>query len=338
MAEGPSIDAQRLMSGFRAYQMIVAACRLRLPDLVADGPKAADVLAVETGTLPGPLHRLLRGLAVWRVLVEMPDGKFGPTSLSDTFRSDKPGLRNMTIMLSEEGYQAWGDLMFSLRTGKSAFEHMYGKSHFDRLGEDPELAAHFNAAMVEFSGRIAGAFAAAYDFTGVRTVVDVGGGNGAVLMGVLQAHDGMRGILYDLAQGLAGADEKLAAAGVADRVTLHAGSFFDAVPPGADMYLLKSIVHDWDDERAGTILQTCARAMLSTSRLVLLERKLPERIESPEDAFTTVMGDLHMMVVLGGKERTADQYRKLLSEAGLRMTREIPIESDITAFEAVLAG
>jgi hypothetical protein len=325
------------MSGFRAYQMIVAACRLRLPDLVADGPKDADELAAETDTLADPMYRLLRGLAVWRVLEEMPDGKFGPTSLSDTFRSDRPGLRNMTIMLSEEGYQAWGDLMFSLRTGKSAFENMYGKSHFERLGENPELAAHFNAAMVEFSSRVSGSFAAVYDFTGVQTVVDVGGGNGAVLMAVLQAHAGTRGILFDLAQGLAGAEEKFATAGVADRVTLQEVSFFEAVPPGADIYLLKSIVHDWDDERALAILLNCARAMHPASRLVLLERRMPERIENPEDAFTTVMGDLHMMVVLGGKERTAPQYRELLSRAGLRLTREIPIESDITAFEAVPA-
>jgi orsellinic acid C2-O-methyltransferase len=338
MSKGPSLEAQRLMSGFRAYQMVVAACRLRLPDLVADGPKAADELAAETGTLPGPLHRMLRGLAVWRVLEETPDGKFGPTSLSDTFRSDKPGLRNMTIMLSEEGYQAWGDLMYSLRTGKSAYEHLHGKSHFDRLGEDPEMAAHFNAAMIEFSSRIAGTFAAVYDFAGARTVVDVGGGNGAVLMAVLQAHTGLRGILFDLTQGLAGAEEKLAAAGVAQRATLQEGSFFESVPSGADVYLLKSIVHDWNDEQALAILQTCARAMHPTARLVLLERKLPERIENPEDAFTTVMGDVHMMVVLGGKERTANQYRELLSRADLRMTREFPIESDITGFEAVVAG
>jgi hypothetical protein len=281
---------------------------------------------------------VLRGLAVWKVLVETPDGKFGPTSLSDTFRSDQPGLRNMTIMLSEEGYQAWGDLMFSLRTGKSAFEHLYGKSHFDRLGENPELAAHFNAAMVEFSGRVAGAFAAVYDFTGARVVVDVGGGNGAVLMAVLQAHPGMRGLLFDLAQGLVGAGDKLAAGGVAERVTLQEGSFFEAVPSGGDLYILKSIVHDWDDERALAILKTCARAMQPTSRLVLLERTLPERIESPDEAFTTVMGDVHMMVVLGGKERTADEYRDLLAEVGLRMTSVIPIESDMSAFEAVVAG
>jgi hypothetical protein len=338
MSKGPSLEAQRLMSGFRAYQMVVAACRLQIPDLVAHGPRSAEDLATETGTLPGPLLRVLRGLAVWKVLVETPDGKFGSTSLSDTFRSDRPGLRNMTIMLSEEGYQAWGDLMFTLRTGKSAFEHMYGKSHFDRLGENPELAVHFNAAMVEFSSRVAGAFAAAYDFTRASAVVDVGGGNGAVLMAVLQAHPATRGILFDLAQGLVGAEDKLAAGGVAERVTLQEGSFFEAVPSGADIYILKSVIHDWDDERALAILQTCALAMRPTSRLVLLERALPERIESPDEAFTTVMGDVHMMVVLGGRERTADQYRDLLAQAGLRMTSVIPIEADISAFEAVVAG
>ena len=157
-------------------------------------------------------------------------------------------------------------------------------------------------------------------------------------MAVLQAHPGLQGILFDLAQGLAGAEEKLAAAGVAERVTLQEGSFFEAVPSGADIYLLKSIVHDWDDERALGILRSCARAMHPSSRLVLLERKLPERIENPEDAFTAVMGDVHMMVVLGGKERTTNQYRDLLTQAGLRMTGEIPIESDITAFEAIVAG
>src|SRR5579864_2573219 len=125
MSKGPSLEAQRLMSGFRAYQMTVAACRLMLPDLVAGGPKSAAELAGETGTHPGSLHRILRALAVWGFFVEMPDGRFGPTPLSDTFRSDRPGLRNMTIMLSEEGYQAWGDLMYTLRTGKPAYEHMY---------------------------------------------------------------------------------------------------------------------------------------------------------------------------------------------------------------------
>jgi hypothetical protein len=334
----PSIEAQRLMNGYRAFQMIAAACRLQLPDLVAAVPKTAEELAASTGMHAPSLRRLLRGLAVWGVLGEMPDGRFASTSLSDDFRSDKPGLRNMTIMLSEEGYEAWGELMFTLRTGKSAYEHLYGKSHFERLAEHPEMSAHFNAAMVELSTNVAQSFVAAYDFSGVSTTVDVGGGNGALLLAVLQAQTQMRGILFDLAQGLAGAQERLVAAGVAERVSLQEGSFFEAIPSGGELYILKSIVHDWDDERALAILQKCRRAMSEKARLVLLERKLPERIENPDDALLPVMGDVHMMVVLGGKERTTNEYRELLGQAGLRMTREIPTKSGFAAVEAVVAS
>jgi ubiquinone/menaquinone biosynthesis C-methylase UbiE len=333
----PSIEAQRLVSGFRAYMMMVAACRLSIPDLLASGPKTADEVAASTRTHAPSIQRLLRGLVVWGVLAEMPDGRFASTPISDHFRSDRPGLRNLTIMLSEEGYQAWGELMYTLQTGKPAYEHLYGKSHFERLADEPEMSAHFNAAMVEISARMAQAFITSFDFQGASTVVDVGGGNGGMLLAVLQAHPGMQGILFDLAQGLAGARETLEAAGVADRVTLHEGSFFEAVPTGADLYLLKSIIHDWDDERALSILRTCRRAMSDRSRLVLLERRFPERIENADEMLTSVMGDLHMMVVLGGKERTDNEYRELMAKAGLRMTRVVPTESDFAAFEAVVA-
>ena len=333
----PSIEAQRLVNGFRAYMMMVAACRLKLPDLLAAGPKTADELAASTETHAPSMQRLLRGLVVWGVVAEMPDGRFASMPISDDFRSDRPGLRNLTIMLSEEGYQAWGELMYTLRTGKPTYEHLYGKSHFERLAEEPEMSAHFNAAMVEISARVAGAFITSFDFTGVSTVVDVGGGNGGMLLAVLHAHPRMRGILFDLAQGLAGAHETLAAAGVADRVTLHEGSFFEAVPSGADLYMLKSIIHDWDDERALAILQTCRRAMVGRARLVLLERRFPERIENADEMLTTVMGDLQMMVVLGGKERTDNEYRELMAQAGLRITRVVPTETEFAAFEAVVA-
>jgi len=330
----PSIEAQRLLSGFRAYMMMVAACRLNIPDLLASGARTADEVAASTGMHPPSMQRLLRGLVVWGVLAEMPDGRFASTPLSDHFRSDRPGLHNLTIMLSEEGYQAWGELMYTLRTGKPAYEHLYGKSHFARLAEEPEMSAHFNAAMVELSTRIARAFISSFDFTGVNTMVDVGGGNGGILIAVLQAHPAMRGVLFDLAQGLAGARESLEAAGVADRVILHEGSFFEEVPSGADLYLLKSIIHDWDDERALAILQTCRKAMGDRARLVLLERRFPERIANGDDMLSAVMGDLHMMVVLGGKERTDNEYRELMARAGLRLARVVPADNEFAAFEA----
>lgn len=333
----PSIEAQRLLSGFRVFQMVVAACRLRLPDLVGAGPKTADELAASTETHGPSLRRMLRGLAAWNFFDEQPDGRFAATPVSDTFRSDKPGLRNMTLMQSEEAYQVWSELMYTLRTGKPAFEHVFGKNRWDQLADDPEAALRFNAAMVELSSRVAQSFVDAYDFGGARTVVDIGGGNGALLIAILRSHVEMRGILFDLAQGLAGAEQKLAAAGVADRVTLQEGSFFEAVPSGGDVYLLKSIVHDWDDERALAILQTCRRAMNGEARLVILERELAGRIEDPSEALSSVMSDLNMMVVLGGGERTPDEYGQLLDRSGLRMTRLVPTESEFAAIEAVVA-
>jgi ubiquinone/menaquinone biosynthesis C-methylase UbiE len=318
--------------------MVVAACRLQIPDMVASGPKSADEVAASTGTHSPSLRRVLRGLAAWSFFKELPDGRFAATPLSDSFRSDTPGFRDLAIMLSEEGYQAWGELMYTLRTGEPAYVHLYGKSHWERLAENPEMSAHFNAAMVEMTNRVGGAFVAAYDFGSVRTVVDVGGGNGAMLVAILRAHPEMRGILFDLAQGLAGARERLASAGVADRITLAEGTFFEVVPSGADLYLLKFIIHDWDDDRSLAILQTCRRAMNDSARLVILERKLPERVENPDEALSPLMGDVHMMVILGGKERTADEYRDLFARAGLRMTRVVPTGPDFCAFEAVAAG
>jgi hypothetical protein len=333
----PSIEAQRLMNGFRGFQLIAAACELKLPDLLSAGPKGADELAVQTDTHAASMRRVLRGLAAWGVLVETTDGRFASTPLSDHFRSDRPGLRSTTIMLSDEGYQAWGELLYTLRTGKPAFDHLFGKGRFEELGENPDSAARFNAAMVELSTRIGKAFVAAYDFGSARTVVDVGGGNGGLLIAVLQAHPGMQGVLFDLAQGLAGARAKIDAAGLGDRITLVEGSFFESVPSGGDVYLLKSIVHDWNEERGRAILQTCARAMTSEAKLVLIERELPERIENPEAALSPVMSDLQMMVVLGGRERTTGEYRDFLAQAGLRMTRAIHTDSEFAAIEAVLA-
>jgi hypothetical protein len=332
-----SKEAWRLMNGYRGYQLIVAACQLTLPDLVSAGPKSADELAAQTDTHASSLHRMLRGLAVWGVFVERPDGRFASTPLSEQFRSDRPGLRSTTIMNNDDGYQAWSDLLYAVRTGKPAFDHVFGKGRFEQLGENPAAAQRFNAAMVETSTRIARAFIAAYDFAGASTVVDVGGGNGGLLVAVLHAHPGIRGVLFDLAQGLRGARESMHAAGVADRVTLVEGSFFESVPAGGDTYLLKSIVHDWDDERGLAILQTCRRAMTSEAKLVLLERALPDIIDNPDEALSTVMSDLHMMVELGGRERTINEYREFLALAGLHPTRAVTTGSEFVAIEAVVA-
>src|SRR5690242_11034509 len=298
VAERPPDAAVRMFNGFRGFQLAVAACRLNLPDLVAAEPADAAALAARTGVHAGALGRVLRGLVAWGFFTEEPDGRYGPTPISDAFRSDRPGLRNMTLVLSDEGYRAWGDLLYTIKTGEPAFEHVYGVSRWQKLADDPEGAAIFNAGMVEISTRVAQAFIAGYDFSGVRTVVDVAGGNGALLAAILQANPAARGILFDLPAGLAGAAERMSAAGLDGRVTLVEGSFFEAVPQAGDLYLLKSIVHDWDDERAAAILTRCRAAMAEPARLVLIERHMPDQVTA--DDLGTVMSDLHMMVVLGG--------------------------------------
>lgn len=338
MTEKPPIEAIRMLHGFRAYQLVVAACKLRLADLVAEGHGDPATLAAMTGTHEPSMRRMLRGLAAWGFFVEDANGRYASTTISEYFRSDRPGLRNMALMLSKEAYSVWADLLYSLETGGPAFEHRYGKSRWEQMADDPEEAALFNAAMVETSTRVGAAFVAAYDFDGVDTVVDVAGGNGALLASVLVHLPEAQGVLLDLPAGLAGAAERFQKAGLDGRVTLVEGSFFDAVPASGDLYLLKSIVHDWDDERATAILASCRRAMKASSRLVLLERFLPERIDEPEHALAAVMSDLHMMVLLGGRERTTSHYAALLAAAGLRMTRQIRLESEFYGIEAALGS
>lgn len=334
MAENPPPEAVRLLNGFRGYQLVVAACKLNLPDLVAAGHSEPARLAAMTGTHEPAMRRVLRGLAAWGFFAEDEQGRYASTAISDSFRSDRPGLRDMALLLRTEGYRTWEELPYVLETGDPAFERVYGMSRWQKMAEDPEDAAVFNAAMVEVSRRVGAAFTDRYDLGGVQTVVDVAGGNGALLAAVLAAAPDARGILFDLPAGLAGAADRFRAVGLAGRVTLVEGSFFDSVPPSADLYLLKSIVHDWDDERAVAILASCRRAMKPTARLVLLERFLPERIDSPDRALATVMSDLHMMVMLGGRERTTSEYDALLVDAGLRMTRQVGLESDFYAIEA----
>jgi len=329
------IEATRLVNGFRAFQMVAAACRLNLPDLVAASPKNSGELAAATGTYELAMHKLLRGLAACRVFAEQADGCFAATDISDAFRTDKPGVRNLTLMLSEESYDVWADLMYTLQTGKPAYQHVRGKGRWEELAEKPEAATQFNAAMVEITKAVSGAFLAGYDFKSARTVVDVGGGTGALLAAVLKAYPHINGILFDLAAGLAGAREAMSSAGLDGRVKFVEGSFFQSVPSGGDVYLLKSIIHDWDDEHAGAILKTCRAAMQPSSKVVLLERVMPERVNDPDRDFTNVISDLHMMILFGGQERTPTEYGRLLSGAGLTLTRQIAMESVFGAFEAV---
>ena len=325
------------MQGFRVYQMVAAACELAIPDLLAGGPRSVHDLAILTDAHEPSLRRFLRGLAMWGLVEQLADDTYGPTKLADSFRSDRPGLRSMTLNLKEESYQAWGHVLHSVRTGQPVYELVYGKSRWAHLAEMPESAARFNAHMVEVTKRVAAGFVANFNLSGVSTAVDVGGGNGALLAAVLEAKPEIKGVLLDLPAGLAGARDRFEHLGLADRLTIVEGSFLESVPGDGDLYMLKSIVHDWDDEHATTILEACRAAMKPTARLVLIERILPDRSGPEQEGLDAVMLDLHMMVILGGRERTTDEYRELLASTGLRMTDTGPAGDGFGTFEAMPA-
>jgi hypothetical protein len=326
-----------LVSGFRATQLVRAATELRIPDLLADGPRSAADLAEAAGVMTEPLGRAMRALVAVGVFAEVDGGRFAATPVSDCFRDQPGSLRGMALMLPAESYRAFSDLMYSLKTGEPAFEHIYSMSRWEQLAQEPEQAALFNAAMQFGTEGVRDAVASAYDFTGLLSVVDVGGGRGTLIAGLLKANPRLRGTVFDLEAGLAETENYLKTEGVHDRCTVKRGSFLDHVPSGHDAYVLKNIIHDWSDEKAAVILANCRKAMSPERRLILIERIVPARSEDSASARQLFMADMQMMVMLGGRERTLDEFRALLEGAGFQLTRVIPTESAFQLIEAIPA-
>lgn len=324
-----------LITGFRATQLVRVAVELGLPELVGTEPVGSAALAAATGTDAPSLHRALRALAALGVLEQTSDGGFVGTPLSRLLRRDAPGsLADLALGLPAEGYASWGSLSDVLRTGEPAYPRLYGRSYFEALADDPASAELFNRTMTSGTIADAAALVAAIDLPERGTVIDVGGGNGALLAAVLRARPQLNGILLDRAAGLAGAPAHLSGAGVLERCQLVEGDFFEAVPT-ADLYLLKRVLHDWDDERALAILAACARGMAPGARLLVMEMLVPERAEAGYTAERVTLLDLNMLVLLGGRERTAAEYADLLERAGLRLARTIATARPASVIEAV---
>ncbi|MFF5289687.1 methyltransferase [Paractinoplanes globisporus] len=322
-----------LINGFRISQALYVAAVLRLSDLLAERPRTADDLAAVTGCDPRALHRLLRALATAGVYAEAPDGSFASTALGAELRAE--GLGDWAAFAGAPSmWGAWGALEHSVRTGENAFESVHGATVWEYRARNPAAGAGFDAAMAALSRHVADAVLEAYDFAGFGTVADVGGGNGALLATVLSRHPYLRGLLLDQPHVVEAAPAVLAAAGVADRCEVHPGDLFTAVPPGADAYLLKSILHDWPDERALAIARTCRRAMHPGSVMLVLERVLTGPPYPPAD-LPAAFSDLNMLVGPGGQERTRAEYEALLGAAGLRVTRVVPTTTDVSVIEAV---
>jgi hypothetical protein len=320
----------RMITGYWVSQAIYAAAKFGIADHLKDGPKAVEELAVATATDPEALYRLLRALASVGIFAEGESRHFSLTPLAEPLRSGVEGSkRALALMAGDELFRAWAEIDYSLRTGKVAFDKVFGKPLFDYLGEHPDKARIFDAAMVGIHGRETNAILDAYDFSGIGVVADIGGGNGSQLTDILKKHGRMKGILFDLPHVIGRAKEDLQASGLQDRCRLVSGSFFDAVPEGADAYLLRHIIHDWDEAQCLTILRNCHRAMRPESRLLVIESVIPPGNAPSPGKFL----DLVMLLIPGGKERSEDEYRTLFERAGFALTRIVPTGSEVSIVE-----
>ncbi len=325
----------RLMSSLWISQAIYVAAELRIADALAEGPGRSGDLAERAGADPAALRRLLRALAALDLCAEQPDGTFSLTPLGACLRSGTPeSVRSWTLLMGGPGvWQSWGRLLDSVRTGRSARQPAQGEGPFDSVAADPGRLEVLYRSMAELTSPLARWLAGAYDFSGVRLLVDVGGGYGALLPPILAACPGAKGVVLDLPHCRGGALRLLEEAGVTERCSFVAGSFLESVPPGGDLYVLKSVVHDWDDERCLAILRSCRAAMGEGSRLLVIEVLVPERMgSSPLDAGIAV-ADLNMLVLTGGRERTEAEYRGLLARSDLRLERVLPTPSALSVME-----
>src|SRR6185436_19482800 len=308
--------------------IVYVAAKLGLADHLAKGPMSAEQLAGLTATHAPSLYRLMRTLASLGILTEDAAHRFALTPLGDALKTGAPGSARATIftIASDWWIRGFEHLMYSVQTGKSGFEKSLGMPIFDWLAKHPEDASLFSETMVGFHGAEPPAVAAAYDFSGLKTIVDVGGATGNLLTTILGSHPVSRGVLYDLPHVVRDAPALIQARGLADRVTIEAGSFFESVPGGADVYLLSHIIHDWSEEQCLTILGHCRCAMNPASRLLIIEMVLPPG-NTPHPG---KLLDLMMLVGPGGRERTEQEYGTLLGKAGLRLTRVVPTESAVS--------
>lgn len=336
MDQSPPGQVAQMLTGYWVSQMLYVAAKLDLAGHLKSGPQTSDHLARETGTHPRALYRLLRGLASLGVFAEGEPKVFSLTPAAEALLDDAPGSqRAMALMTGEEHYLSWSELLYSVRTGKTGFEKLYNTRPFDYLSQHPEQGAIFDAAMTSVHGRESPAAAAAYDFSDIEVLADIGGGNGSLLTTILEKFPNLRGILYDLPPVIERSKHNLDRAGLARRCQCLAGSFFESVPAGADAYMLRHIIHDWDDAESLTILKNCRKALEGNrqGRLLVLESVIP----AGNDPMFGKLLDLNMLVIPGGLERTEHEYRELFAAAGFRLTRIVPTATEISVIEGLPA-
>jgi ubiquinone/menaquinone biosynthesis C-methylase UbiE len=330
-------QAQRLLemiNGSWMSRAVHVAAKIGLADALAGGAKSCAEIAKLTDCNERALHQFLRGLCSINICKEREDGAFEITTMGRMLgKNASPSLYSWATYWGESGWPAWMQLYDAVKTGVGVRERMSGGANFNHLQRDPRGAEIFNNAMLELTRLMAADSARAYDFSGKR-VGDIGGGYGELLASILEAHPTARGLLFDMEHAIPDAQRHFASRGLADRCEFVVGDFVASVPSGLEVYVLKSVIHDWNDERARTILETCRRAMTAQSKLLLLERLMPEKIETTREHQALARSDLHMLVVLGAHERTEAEFTALLRSAGFGDIRCLPAAAGYWYLEA----
>ncbi len=312
-----SAQLHHMATGYRDTQSLYVVAKLGIPDLLAGGPKTAEELARKVGVQPRPLFRVMRTLAARGVFTQDAHDRFGLTSLGQPLRSDhRETVRHSVIMHGELHYRAAGELLHTVRTGETAFDHLYGKGMFAYFEDHPEDSETFNRAMSDSAG-VWSSPIEGFDFRGHKVLVDVGGGRGTLLASLLTKNPNLRGVLYDLPQGVTDAGEYLASRGVADRVDIRTGDAFREIPKGGDVYIFSRVLHDWPDDKARLLLANARRAMRAGGVLLLWEAVVPEG-DTPS---ATKNIDLVMLFLLGGAERTEAEWREMLAATGFELKK-----------------
>ena len=336
MTNAPSTAESRrrlveLTQGYRITQILYAAASLGIAEALSAGPRRSDDLAKAVEVPEVMLVRLLRALVSLDLVSEQRPGEFALTESGTLLDGRSPGSVRAGILF--EGsvlYQHWSDLIDSIRTGENVYQRRYGVDAWTYRERNPGWGKLFDAAMQEFSAARVAAVVDAYDFSAFGTIVDVGGGRGSLLAGILKRYPTARGILFDQPAVVANAPAVLTSARVEDRCTVVGGSFFDSVPAGGDAYILSVVIHDWDDDPAAAILRTCRRAMKDSSRLLLIERALPD---NPRDDPFAYLQDLNMLHSLSGRERSEAEFGALLAHSGFRLSRVIRTQGPFVVIE-----
>jgi hypothetical protein len=332
----PALLLRQLAFVMRASRALYAGAQLGVADIMAAGPMTSGEIAAKAGTVTPTMRRLLRALVAHGVFEEEAPDRFRLNPAAELLRKDVPASQRAGVLFTagDLRWRLWSDFLESIRSGQAVAERAFGKSIFERHADNPEESALFNQAMTSYSAALSAPVIAAYDFSSFGRIADIGGGNGRFLSDILVANPVVQGILFDLPNVVADAAPLLTAAGVAGRCEVVGGDFLGNVPAGADAYLLKQVIHDWDDARAIAILGNCRKAMTPAAKLLIVERVMPERAQQGQAAEAYLL-DLEMLVnTPGGCERTEGEFKSILAATRFGVTRIVPTTTPVCLIEA----